>query len=160
MTTTKKCRESFFAIAKGCGFSNVDSVSAFDHALIDAGIGNCNLVPVSSIIPAGALRLEHVPDLAPGTIVHCVLAKLLVHSNETGVVCLGYSLTNEYGIVAETSGIDSIETNERCARMLKEMASKRPGQFCDPVIEVQQVECGENKHACGLVVLLLISSVP
>lgn len=158
MTSKKKNNASYFAIAKGCGFSNVDSVSAFDHALIDAGIGNCNLVPVSSIIPKGALRLGHVPDFVPGTIIHCILAKSLLKSNETGVVCLGYSLSAEYGIVAETNGIDSLETIERCLQMLKEMASNRPGKFSDPIIESQEVICGQKKHACGVIVLLLMNN--
>ena len=116
--TNKGKSVSYFVLAKGCGFSNVDSISAFDHALINAGVGHCNLVPVSSIIPKGALRLDHIPDFVPGTTIHCVLAKSLLKSNETGVVCLGYSLSTEYGIVAETDGTDSLETIERCSQML------------------------------------------
>lgn len=158
MISNKTNDVTYFAITKGSGFSNVDSVSAFDHALINAGIGNCNLVPVSSIIPSGAFRLNHVPCFAPGTIIHCVLARLLLKSNEAGAVCLGYSLSSEYGIVAETKDADSVTAIERCSQMLKEMANNRIGRFSEPVIESQDVICGPKKHGCGIVVLLLVNN--
>ena len=39
-------------------------LNAFDNALLDAGIGNVNLIPVSSIIPASAKIVELPPILS------------------------------------------------------------------------------------------------
>ena len=36
-------------------------LNAFDGALLNAGIGNTNLVKMSSIVPPGASRIEPVP---------------------------------------------------------------------------------------------------
>jgi arginine decarboxylase len=36
-------------------------LNAFDGALLDAGIGNTNLIKISSIIPPGATRIDPVP---------------------------------------------------------------------------------------------------
>ncbi|MCX6801242.1 MAG: hypothetical protein NTZ73_03570 [Candidatus Diapherotrites archaeon] len=38
------------AIVSGCGESDISELNAFDNALINAGIHDCNLIPVSSII--------------------------------------------------------------------------------------------------------------
>lgn len=40
-------------------------LNAFDNALLDAGIGNVNLIPVSSIIPASA-KIVELPPIKEG----------------------------------------------------------------------------------------------
>lgn len=147
---------SSFAIVKGQGVSDVDSVSAFDNALLNAGIGNYNLVPVSSIIPGGSIKIVNIPPLPPGTILHCILGRYDITANEIGVVSLGYSMSMEYGVVAEAIGTDVVETRNRCTQMLKEMTIQRLGIFEDPVIEIQNISCERSKYACGIIALLLL----
>ncbi|MBS7611347.1 pyruvoyl-dependent arginine decarboxylase [Candidatus Bathyarchaeota archaeon] len=64
-----------FFVTAGRGLSKVSKLNAFDRALIDAGIGNCNLVPVSSILPSGAEECE-VRDISAGSIVFVVMARM------------------------------------------------------------------------------------
>ncbi len=62
----------FFACGKSEGYM---PLNAFDGALLDAGIGNTNLVRMSSIIPPGAVEVEPVP-LPYGALVPVAYASL------------------------------------------------------------------------------------
>jgi pyruvoyl-dependent arginine decarboxylase len=53
-------------------------LNAFDNALLDAGIGDVNLIKVSSIIPPGAEVVMEKPNLPKG----CVSAVCLRRANE------------------------------------------------------------------------------
>lgn len=44
----------YFSLVKGEGRSATSELNAFDNALLDAGINDCNLVKISSVIPYGA----------------------------------------------------------------------------------------------------------
>ena len=43
-----------FFISSGCAVSKVSDLNAFDKALLEAGIGELNIVSVSSVLPVGA----------------------------------------------------------------------------------------------------------
>ena len=45
-------------IVKGSGEDNISNINAFDIALMEAGISEVNLVPVSSILSEGSEELE------------------------------------------------------------------------------------------------------
>ena len=62
----------FFACGKAEGYM---PLNAFDSALLDAGIGNTNLVRMSSIIPPGAREIEPV-KLPYGALVPVAYASL------------------------------------------------------------------------------------
>ena len=52
-----------FFVSSGCAVSKVSDLNAFDKALLEAGIGELNIVSVSSILPIGAeqvLSLIHI----------------------------------------------------------------------------------------------------
>ena len=66
-------------------------LNAFDNALLDAGIGNVNIIPVSSILPASAEIVE-LPHIKEGKMVNCVLA--CEHSD------------HDFGCVVEHSGLN------------------------------------------------------
>jgi len=66
-----------FFLTAGAG-SHSDPLVSFELALRDAGIEKFNLVPVSSIIPPGCVRVsleEGLKELSPGEIVFCVMAR-------------------------------------------------------------------------------------
>ncbi len=62
-----------YFVAGGVGISSITPLNAFDNALMDAGLANYNLVPVSSIIPKGATETEHV-ELEEGNPVFLVMS--------------------------------------------------------------------------------------
>jgi len=64
-----------FFITTGVATSSVSPLNAFDAALVKAGIAQCNLVNVSSILPPDAELVESVP-ITPGTITFTVMARM------------------------------------------------------------------------------------
>ncbi|MCL4326232.1 MAG: pyruvoyl-dependent arginine decarboxylase [Candidatus Thermoplasmatota archaeon] len=65
---------SRFFITSGKAVNKISDLNAFDLALIAAGIGEENLVSVSSILPVGIKQVER-KVLPMGAITHCVLAQ-------------------------------------------------------------------------------------
>lgn len=79
-------------------------LNAFDNALTDAGIGDVNLIKVSSML-AGNVEIVDLPTLKPGSMVNCVLSEITsdVPGEEiTAVVAL--AIGEELGCVVETTG--------------------------------------------------------
>jgi len=119
----------FFTV-KGSAMSDVSAFNAFDAALVKAGIGQCNLVLASSILPRDA---EEVPqmDLTPGTITFTVMAHVEGVSGETVSAGIGFGWLTQgnevkYGIVAESYGIkDEERVDEELRERMREMARIR-----------------------------------
>ena len=65
---------SRFFVTSGKGINKTSELNAFDLALLQAGIGEQNLVSVSSVLPIGIRQTDRVP-MARGAITHCVLAR-------------------------------------------------------------------------------------
>jgi len=68
-------RRVFLTTGQG---QHADRIHAFELALRDAGIEQCNLVPVSSVLPPGCRivdREEGTAALVPGAIMFCVMAR-------------------------------------------------------------------------------------
>lgn len=53
----KVANSEFFLVA-GTGVSNVSALNAFDFALIDAGVGDANIIRLSSILPPNFTQIE------------------------------------------------------------------------------------------------------
>jgi len=63
-----------FFITSGKAVSPVSELNAFDQALKKAGIDQCNLVPVSSILPPGCKERKW-KKIPAGTITFGVIAR-------------------------------------------------------------------------------------
>jgi len=91
-----------FFVTSGCATSMVSDLNAFDKALINAGIGEQNLVSVSSVIPVGGKQVP-VRQLPMGAVTHCVLAQM--RGSEGEMVAAGiahaYRRDGQGGYVAE-----------------------------------------------------------
>ena len=93
---------SRFFVTSGKGINKTSELNAFDLALLQAGIGEQNLVSVSSVLPIGIRQVDRVP-IARGAITHCVLAW---HGGGEGEVisagiAYGFRTDGEGGYVAE-----------------------------------------------------------
>lgn len=64
---TPDIKPNIFALVKGHG-EGYTQLNAFDQALLNAGIGDTNLMRMSSIIPPGAEEIDHI-DLPPGALI-------------------------------------------------------------------------------------------
>jgi arginine decarboxylase len=103
-------------------------INAFDNALLNAGVGNLNLVKVSSVVPTGAVMLDQPLPIDPGTLVPAVYATR--HSNVPGEhICsvIGIGLSEDsHGMIFEHSS-DSVEKAERAVRTMVEDAFSQRG---------------------------------
>lgn len=64
-----------FFVSSGSAVSMVSDLNAFDKALINANIGEQNLVAVSSVLPIGAKQVP-IRELPMGAVTHCVIAQM------------------------------------------------------------------------------------
>jgi len=96
---------SEFFVASASATSDVSDLNAFDKALIKMGIGEQNLVPVSSVIPIGAKEVP-AKKLPMGAVTHCVLSYYKGYEGESIAAGIAYAFRKDGkgGYVAEARG--------------------------------------------------------
>ncbi len=130
-------------------------LNAFDNALLAAGVGNLNLIKVSSIVPPGSVLLDSPPDLTPGSLVPTVYTS--VHSDTAGeTICaaLGIGMGRDsHGMIFEHSA-SSREVAERVVSgMVKEGFASR-GLPLERLI-VRAVEHRVERLGCAIAAAVL-----
>lgn len=102
-------------------------LTAFDKALLDAGIGNLNLIRVSSILPPNCRYEEDFP-VPPGSLTPTAYGALM--SDQPGqeiaaAIGVGFSY-DEYGVIMEFAGFCSRKEAERqVVEMVREAFAAR-----------------------------------
>lgn len=145
-----------FFIVSGSAVSEVSDLNAFDMALIDAGIGEQNLVSVSSVIPEGAVRTAYRP-LAMGAVTHCVLAQMRGCEGETIAAGIAYAFRKDGrgGYVAEGHIHGSAESlREILSWKMDEMARIRGVEFGGIEFEAEELEIPLDHYGCCLAALV------
>ncbi|AZR73816.1 arginine decarboxylase, pyruvoyl-dependent [Anoxybacter fermentans] len=110
-----------FTICAGTA-EGASELNAFDNALLNAGIGNLNLLKVSSILPPGAEYAENL-NIPPGTLTPTAYGSIV--SEKPGEliaasVGIGFS-ENSFGVIMEYSGTCSAkEAEEQVIKMVEE----------------------------------------
>lgn len=96
-------------------------LTAFDNALLKAGIGHLNLIAVTSIFPEGA-ELSPLPDIPTGTLTPTVYAKIVSETpGEVVSACIGVGVTPRGGVLMEAHGPWSAsQIEQRVSRMVEE----------------------------------------
>lgn len=112
-------------------------LNAFDNALTDAGIGDVNLIKVSSML-AGNAQIKDLPKLKAGAMVNCVLSE--VTSDNPGdeiTAALGVAIGEELGCVVETHGINKNpeDITKEAEEMVRYMMEKRNVEIKNLIIE-------------------------
>ncbi len=103
-------------------------LNAFDNALLAAGIGNLNLLKVSSILPPEAEYVEKL-NIPPGSLTPTAYGSLA--SDQPGeliaaAVGIGFS-ANSFGVIMEYSGYCTQEEAEEKIRFMVESAFRQRG---------------------------------
>lgn len=118
-------------------------LNAFDNALLDADIGNVNLIPVSSMLPPNT-QVIPMPKLKPGEMTNCVLSHQ--YSDNPGdkiSAVIAFAQAEEMGCVIETSGINRTlkQLKEEAKFMAEYMIEKRGLEIIDyrEVIQTHKV---------------------
>lgn len=91
-----------FFVTSGKAISKVSELNAFDEALIQAKIGEQNLVSVSSILPEGIKKIRAV-ELPRGAVTYCILAQQGGNEGEmiSAGIAYGFRDDGKGGYVAE-----------------------------------------------------------
>jgi arginine decarboxylase len=151
-----------FFVVSGRGVSKTSSLMAFDKALAEAGISQCNLVSVSSILPSGAKAVKPV-EIKPGSITFTVLARADGVQGEevtAGVAwaCCKCRGKETYGIVAEDHGNKSKGECERDLKVkIQEMAEVRKMtiiKYDSKIVTIKEVP--ENSFGCAVAALIYV----
>lgn len=105
-------------------------LNAFDNALLAAGIGNLNLVRVSSILPPGCVEVDTLA-IAEGALTPTAYGTIT--SEEHGLtiaagIGVGIGADGRYGVIMEYSGHATRETAESVVRTMVEEAFRARGR--------------------------------
>lgn len=129
------------------------SLNAFDNALLDAGIGDVNLIKVSSIVPPGAEVVIEKPNLPRGALVPCVYFERTSDiPGEQIAVALAVGIAEDgFGVVMESEGKTSDEAVDKAVEMVKEAFRVR-GLNLKRILRIssehQVIKCGSVVAAC------------
>ena len=131
-------------------------LNAFDNALTDAGIGDVNLIKVSSML-AKNTEINELPKLKAGAMVNCVLSEITSDNPGDEITAvIAVAIGEELGCVVETTGINENPedlTNE-ARKMVKYMMEKRGVKTKDLIIEKSTATVEEIASVVASVVYL------
>ena len=112
-------------------------LNAFDNALSDAGIGDVNLIKVSSML-SKVTEVKELPKLKAGAMVNCVLSEITSDNpgdEITAVIVV--AIGDELGCVVETTCINKDENDliDEAKFMVTYMMEKRGVEIKELIIE-------------------------
>lgn len=145
-------------VASGVG-SGPTTLAAFDAALQSAGVGNFNLITLSSVIPPGTTVMSiddavtH-PDAEWGDRLYVVMAEMRVdQSGQQAWAGIGWTQEHESakGLFVEHEGHSEDEVRSDLAATLTSIAASRDEVFGPLEYAVQGTVC-RDEPACALVV--------
>jgi arginine decarboxylase len=134
-------------------------LNAFDNALLAAGIGNINLIKVSSILPPDVPVID-LPKIKPGALVPTAYAAMTSDvPGETIAAAVGYAVPDDpsrNGVIMEFHGRATRDEAERRIRaMLDEAFRVRGEQIRD--LRVFAVEHTVERTGCALAAITLLA---
>ena len=135
------------------------SLNAFDNALLVAGIGNINLVKISSILPPDVPVIE-LPKIKPGALIPSAYAAMTSDvPGEIVAAAVGYALPDDpakNGVIMEFHGQASREAAEAQIRAMLEEAFRVRGE---PIRELKvfAVEHTVERIGCALAAITLLA---
>lgn len=112
-------------------------INAFDNALTDAGIGDVNLIKVSSML-GGNTEILPLPSLKAGSMINCVLSTITSsNKGEKITSMIAVAIGDELGCVVEKTGInENIEKmKEEAIFMVEYMMRKRNVKVDEIIVE-------------------------
>jgi arginine decarboxylase len=134
------------------------ALNAFDNALLAAGIGNINLIKISSILPPDVPVVE-LPKIKPGALVPTAYAAITSETpGETVAAAVGYALPDDpakNGVIMEFHGVATRDEAERQIRAMLEEAFRVRGE---PMAEMRvlSVDHRVERIGCALAAITLL----
>jgi arginine decarboxylase len=111
-----------FTLVAGLGEGNT-TLTAFDAALLESGLGNLNLLKVSSILPPKTAFSEYLA-IPPGSLVPTAYGAITSKKQGeliSAAVAVGIPQNEDFGVIMECSGLYSkAEIEKKIADMVRE----------------------------------------
>jgi arginine decarboxylase len=130
-------------------------LNAFDNALLAAGIGDLNLIKVSSIVPAGAKLADAPLAIEPGSLVPAVYS--VVHSDTAGeTICAAVGIgigKDSHGMIFEHHA-SAPEVAERVVSGMVEEGFSRRGLPLERLI-VRVADHRVERVGCAVAAVVL-----
>jgi arginine decarboxylase len=145
-----------FFITSGKATSPVSELNAFDLALKKAGIAQCNLVSVSSILPQGCKEIKR-RKITAGAITYAVIARMDGDEGTTigAGIAWAWEKERKYGIVAEAHGyMDYKALRETLEWKIKEMAKIREIEIDKVNYRTEVLRVPMDNYGCVIAVLV------
>ena len=135
------------------------SLNAFDNALLAAGIGNINLVKVSSILPPEVPVID-LPKIKPGALIPTAYAAITSEvPGETVAAAVGYAVPDDpakNGVIMEFHGVASKAEAERQINAMLDEAFQVRGETIRE-LKVFAVEHTVERIGCALAAITLLA---
>jgi len=145
-----------FFITSGKAVSPVSELNAFDLALKKAGIAQCNLVCVSSILPRDCTEITQ-QNIDAGSITYSVLARMDGDEGTTigaGIAWV-WAKSKKYGLVAEAHGyMDKKALEETLEWKIKEMAKIRGIKIGPIKMQIEVLRVPMDNYGCVISALV------
>ena len=123
------CYDSYFLVSGSA--EGIADLAAFDEALRVSGLGDTNLLRLSSILPPGMKRLSHTPSIQGGCFVPCAYASRVCgfpgHLIACAVAVAVPKDPSRPGLIMETSLVGSSSEAECFVLDLCEDGMRRRG---------------------------------
>ena len=133
----------------------ITPLNAFDNALLEAGIGNLNLIKLSSVLPADAVRLTQPPAIAHGSLVPTVYTtKTDTQPGEVVAAAVGIGFQREgHGMIYECTGDSRAAVESQVRRMVEDSFAQRGYRLHDFLVASAEHRVGSTGCALAAVVL-------
>jgi arginine decarboxylase len=148
-----------FFVTSGKATSQVSELNAFDLALKKAGISQCNIVSVSSVLPPRC-KEKKWKDIPIGAITYSVVARMDGKEKTTigAGIAWTWEKTKKYGIVAETHGNMKLKALKDILEWkIKEMAKIREIEIDKIAYRTESLKVPENSYGSVIVALVYAS---
>ena len=147
-----------FFTTSGKAISPVSKLNAFDRALKNAGIAQCNLVQVSSILPPECRKAE-LKEMPAGSIIYTVMARM----DGTEGMAIGAGIawawekTGKYGLVVEAQGqMDRKSLKATLEWKMGEMAKIRGIEISNLNYQTEALTVPLKNYGCALAALIYV----
>ena len=150
-----------FFITSGNASSPISELNAFDQALKNAGIAQCNLVEVTSILPKGCLQRTRI-DITIGAITYAVIARMNGMEGEHigAAISWSWEKNGKCGIVAETHGyMEKDALLEIAEWKINEMAKIREIELDEIHYTYETLRVPMDNYGCVLAALVFSPEV-
>jgi arginine decarboxylase len=134
------------------------TLNAFDNALLAAGIGNINLIKVSSILPPEVPVIE-LPKIKPGALVPTAYAAMTSETpGETVAAAVGYAVPDDpakNGVIMEFHGRATRAEAEAAIRGMLDEAFQVRGEAIKEM-RIYAVDHTVERIGCALAAITLL----